>query len=32
CDGCMSATTGTLFAIENALQELLDRSIRVLPI
>ncbi len=32
CNGCASASTGTLFAIENVLQERLDSSIRVLPI
>lgn len=32
CDGCASAATGTLFAIENVLQENLDSSIRVFPI
>ncbi|PAF46458.1 iron-sulfur cluster assembly scaffold protein NifU [Helicobacter sp. 12S02634-8] len=32
CNGCASAATGTLFAIENVLQEHLDRNIRVLPI
>ncbi len=32
CNGCASASTGTLFAIENILQEKLDPKIRVLPI
>lgn len=32
CDGCSSAATGTLFAIESVLQENLDSSIRVFPI
>ncbi|TSA86333.1 iron-sulfur cluster assembly scaffold protein [Helicobacter mehlei] len=32
CDGCASATTGTLFAIEGMLQDHLDEHIRVLPI
>ncbi|CRF46824.1 Iron-sulfur cluster assembly scaffold protein IscU/NifU-like [Helicobacter heilmannii] len=32
CDGCASAATGTLFAIEGVLQEYLDENIRVLPI
>ncbi|MCF6207619.1 MAG: iron-sulfur cluster assembly scaffold protein, partial [Sulfurovum sp.] len=32
CNGCASASTGTLFAIENTLKEKLDPSIRVLPI
>jgi len=32
CNGCASASTGTLFAIENILQEKLDENIRVLPI
>ena len=32
CDGCASAATGTLFAIENVLQENLDQNIRVMPI
>jgi NifU-like protein len=32
CAGCASATTGTLFAIENVLKEKLDKNIRVLPI
>lgn len=32
CNGCMSANTGTLFAIESILQEQLDDGIRVLPI
>ncbi|PAF52214.1 iron-sulfur cluster assembly scaffold protein [Helicobacter sp. 13S00477-4] len=32
CNGCASASTGTLFAIENVLQENLDKNIRVLPI
>lgn len=32
CDGCASAATGTLYAIESVLQENLDSSIRVLPI
>lgn len=32
CNGCASATTGTLFAIENVLQENLDSNIRVLPV
>ncbi|CRF41668.1 iron-sulfur cluster assembly scaffold protein NifU [Helicobacter ailurogastricus] len=32
CDGCASAATGTLFAIEGMLQEQLDENIRVLPI
>lgn len=32
CNGCASASTGTLFAIEGVLQEKLDPTIRVLPI
>ncbi|WP_104697680.1 MULTISPECIES: iron-sulfur cluster assembly scaffold protein [unclassified Helicobacter] len=32
CNGCASASTGTLFAIENVLQEKLDSNIRVLPV
>jgi len=32
CNGCASASTGTLFAIENVLKEKLDDNIRVLPI
>jgi len=32
CNGCASADTGTLFAIENVLKEKLDQNIRVLPI
>jgi len=32
CNGCASADTGTLFAIENILKEKLDQNIRVLPI
>ncbi len=32
CDGCASANTGTLFAIENSLKEKLDSKIRVLPL
>ena len=32
CHGCASASTGTLYAIENVLQENLDSKIRVLPI
>ncbi len=32
CNGCASADTGTLFAIENILKEKLDPNIRVLPI
>ncbi|MGX3045415.1 iron-sulfur cluster assembly scaffold protein [Helicobacter sp. T3_23-1056] len=32
CDGCASAATGTLYAIESVLQENLDSSIRVMPI
>lgn len=32
CSGCASSSTGTLFAIENALKEKLDDKIRVLPI
>ena len=32
CSGCASSATGTLFAIENILQEKLDSNIRVLPI
>ena len=32
CNGCASADTGTLFAIENVLKEKLDDNIRVLPI
>ncbi len=32
CSGCASSSTGTLFAIENALKEELDDQIRVLPI
>jgi len=32
CNGCASASTGTLFAIENILKEKLNDKIRVLPI
>ncbi|PAF54390.1 iron-sulfur cluster assembly scaffold protein NifU [Helicobacter sp. 13S00482-2] len=32
CNGCSSATTGTLFAIEDVLQQNLDKNIRVMPI
>ena len=32
CNGCASADTGTLFAIENTLKEKLSDKIRVLPI
>jgi len=32
CSGCASSSTGTLFAIENALKEQLDDQIRVIPI
>jgi len=32
CNGCASADTGTLFAIENVLKEKLSQNIRVLPI
>lgn len=32
CHGCASSSTGTLFAIENVLQENLDSQIRVLPV
>ena len=32
CNGCASSTTGTLFAIEEILQEKLSAKIRVLPI
>ncbi len=32
CSSCASSSTGTLFAIENALKEELDEQIRVLPI
>ena len=32
CNGCASASTGTLFAIENALKTHLDKNIRVLPL
>ena len=32
CNGCASADTGTLFAIENILKEKLNQNIRVLPI
>jgi len=32
CNGCASADTGTLFAIENILKEKLSPNIRVLPI
>jgi NifU-like protein len=32
CSSCSSSTTGTLFAIENALKEKLSDKIRVLPI
>lgn len=32
CNGCASASTGTLYAIENVLQERLHPKIRVLPI
>ena len=32
CSGCASGATGTLYAIENVLQENLSPNIRVLPI
>lgn len=32
CSGCASGASGTLFAIESALQENLDSSIRVFPV
>ncbi|WP_027327242.1 iron-sulfur cluster assembly scaffold protein NifU [Helicobacter pametensis] len=32
CNGCASASAGTLYAIENVLQEHLDPNIRVLPV
>lgn len=32
CNGCASASTGTLFAIEGILQQQIDSNIRVLPI
>lgn len=32
CNGCAAASTGTLYAIEQVLQERLDNNIRVLPI
>lgn len=32
CNGCASASTGTLFAIEDVLQQNLDKNIRVMPI
>lgn len=32
CNGCASASTGTLYAIEGILQEKIDSAIRVLPI
>ncbi len=32
CNGCASSSTGTLYAIENILQQKLDENIRVLPI
>lgn len=32
CQGCASATAGTLYAIESVLQENLDSKIRVLPV
>jgi NifU-like protein len=32
CNGCASASTGTLFAIENALKTHLDKNIRVLAV
>ncbi|NEW60035.1 iron-sulfur cluster assembly scaffold protein NifU [Sulfurovum sp. bin170] len=32
CSGCASSSTGTLYAIENILQQKLDENIRVLPI
>lgn len=32
CNGCASANTGTLFAIENILKKELNQNIRVLPI
>jgi NifU-like protein len=32
CNGCASASTGTLFAIENALKTHLDKQIRVLAV
>ncbi|PAF43816.1 iron-sulfur cluster assembly scaffold protein [Helicobacter sp. 11S03491-1] len=32
CNGCSSAATGTLFAIESVLQQNLDENIRVMPI
>ena len=32
CNGCASASTGTLFAIENTLKEALGPNVRVLPL
>lgn len=32
CSGCVSGTMGTLYAIENILQEKVDENIRVLPV
>ena len=32
CNGCASASTGTLFAIENILKQKLDENIRVIPL
>jgi NifU-like protein len=32
CNGCASADTGTLFAIEGVLKDKLSQNIRVLPI
>lgn len=32
CNGCSAASTGTLFAIEDVLQQNLDKDIRVMPI
>ena len=32
CSGCASASTGTLFAIENILKEKIDQNIRAIPI
>ncbi|HFU74402.1 MAG TPA: iron-sulfur cluster assembly scaffold protein NifU, partial [Helicobacteraceae bacterium] len=32
CDGCSSSSTGTLYAIEAALQDKLSKNIRVLPL
>jgi len=32
CSGCASASTGTLYAIENILREKLDENIRVIPV